>query len=178
MKAKLVLYTLITLLSVGVIAASVYYLLGGMDKITVYDLPGEQKIIVGQAFSGRYSDRIIQDQFYDARRLVLDSAIRGTLVQVVYQNDTLAKNEVAYFTGVEIVGTMAEVPLGYTVRKIQSEKKFAVFLSMHPLVRPTPETIQSMLAAKADSLGMQLDPLLIEKHYPDNSMSVEGLVLK
>jgi hypothetical protein len=178
MRTKLFLYSLIIVVSLSIIAGSSYYLMGGMDEVIVYELPGEQKIIVGQEFTGRYTDKTIADQFYSARRLVLDSAIRGTLVQVVYENDTLADNEVSYFTGVEIIGTMAEVPLGYTVRKIQAESKFAVFLSMHPLVRPSPEKIEAMLASKADSLGMSLAPFIVEKHYPDNSMSVEGIVVR
>ena len=177
MNKKILVYLLIIAASISTIAGCAYYLMGGMDEVIVYELPGEQKIIVGQEFKGRHTDKKIAEHFYDSRKLVLDSAIRGTLVQVVYQNDSLADNEVAYFTGVEIEGTMAEVPLGYSVRKIQASSKFAVFLSMHPLVRPSPEKIEAMLASKADSLGMSLAPFIVEKHYPDNSMSVEVLVL-
>ena len=177
MRVKLALYSFIILISLTIIAGSSYYLMGGMDEVIVYKLPGEQKIIVGQEFRGRYTDKRIAEQFYSVRKLVLDSAIRGTLVQVVYDNDSLADNEVSYFTGIEIEGTMAEVPVGYSVRKIQASTKFVVFLSMHPLVRTSPEKIEGMLATKADSLGMSLAPFIVEKHYPDNSLSVEGLVL-
>lgn len=178
MKVKLFLYLLTIAASLAIIGGSVYYLLGGMKKVVVYDLPGEQKIVAGKPFQGRITERAIQDHFYKARRLVLDSAIRGTLTQIVYQSDTLKDHEVAYFTGVAIEGTMAEIPPDYTVRKIRCERKFAIFLSMHPLVRPSPEEVWEMLSLKADSLGYILQPYTVELHFPDNSMSIEGFGMK
>ena len=174
MKYRFAFYIGIIVISMVIITASVYYLLGGTDKVEVFQLPAEQKIIVGKAFQGRPTDPTIERNFLAARRLLLDSAIIGTLTIVDYKSDTLENNEVSFFIGIAIKDRMVEVPEGFEVRKFSTQQKFALFLSMHPLVRPTSKKIEQMLTSTADSAGYDLKNFFIELHYYDDSMSVEA----
>ena len=95
------------------------------------------------------------------------------LVVVNYQNDSLDNDEVEQFIGISLSGGMAEIPAGYDVLEINTSQKLAIYLSMHPLVRPNPITIENMFADYAAGKELSTEPLTIEIHFPDNSMSIE-----
>ena len=174
MRLKLALYLSIIVISFAIIGYSVYFWLGGTDKIEVYQLPGEERFIVGKYFQGRPTDPTIERQFIAARKLLLDSAIVGTLALVDYRSDTIPDNQVSFFIGIAINDRMVEVPPGYEVRKFGTTQKFAIFLSMHPLVRPTSRKIESLFAEAAAIDDYELKDFFIELHYYDDTMSVEA----
>ena len=170
------IYLVTIFISLSVIATSIYYLLDGFDEIVVYELEGENRIVVGKHFIGKSTDRTINKYFTESRKLILDSAIIGTLTIVVNSNDSIQSNEVDYFVGIIIAGEMAEVPLGYQVREYQCSKKLAVFLSMHPWVRPSPRKINELFDEKAVETKIVLTNYSFELHYHDDSMSVEAWI--
>ena len=174
MKIKLAFYITVIIVSFGIIGYAVYFWLGGTEKIEVYQLEGEEKLIVGKPFQGRPTDPQIERQFIAARKLLLDSAIIGTLALVDYRSDTVPDNRVSFFIGIAIDDKMVELPPGYEVRKFNTTQKFAIFLSMHPLVRPTSKRIESLFQESARSINMELQEFFIELHYYDDTMSVEA----
>jgi hypothetical protein len=176
MKLKLLLYSFSILLSLSILGGCVYYWLGGTDPVHVYRLEHKDKVIVGNFFQGRQTSKTIHEHFTTSRKLLLDSAVIGTLAQIYYQNDTLAGNELAVFTGIAITGNVAEVPLGFESRKIEAKEKYAVFLSMHPIVRPSPKKVEQMIQKVAAEDRVTLEKFLVEIHYYDNTLSVEAYI--
>jgi len=85
-------------------------------------------------------------------------------------------DQVDYFIGIIIDGEMAEVPNGYQVQEYQSSRRFGVFISMDPLVRPSSRKINQLLKKKADQMNFILADHTFELHYADDSMSVEAWV--
>ncbi len=164
--------TAITILLI-VIGSSVYYLLGGFTEIVVYEVPGERRNIVGKYFQGYYSHPDLEDIWSECRRRIVDGSLDGNLAVVNYQNDSLDNDEVEQFIGVALAGGMAEIPSGFEVMEVKMEKKLAIFMSMHPLVRPNPISIEERFAAYAQEKGLKLGKYTLELHFQDNSMSVE-----
>ncbi len=167
-------YIIIIVFSLSVIGVSLYYLLGGFEEIRVYKLPGESKIVVGKHFIGKQTHRDIRKYFNEAQQLVLDSAIMGTLVRIINDNDSLEGDQVDFFIGVMIDGEMAEVPLGFTVNEYYPTNRFAIFMGMNKWVRPSSARIDVMLSGEAEKSGFDSSQgIIAELYYIDDSMSVE-----
>lgn len=174
MKRVKYIYLIIVCFSLATILLSVYYFLGGFEKVEVFAMKTDSKVAVGRHFTGRQTDPLIQQYFEEARTLVTTKKIRGELTLIEFKNDTIPKNRIHYFLGVIIDGDMAEIPSGYRVLTLTGRGKLAVFLSMSPFVRPSPARIEKLFQARANELNIHLQPLILEVHYPDNSMRVES----
>lgn len=160
-----------------IIATSIMYIhdrLGGNDPLETYEIEGARKTIIGQDFVGRQTSAQIEEYFLEAKDLLRENRLTGELTIVSYKSDTLAGNEVHFFIGVSIDTDMAEIPDGFEVRKYRTGKRLAVFLSMHPIVRPAPRKIEKKLTLYAAQNDIKLKNFFMEVHYPDNSMKVEA----
>ncbi|MDH5609288.1 MAG: hypothetical protein OEY56_07390 [Cyclobacteriaceae bacterium] len=172
-------YKGIILVSVAVIAWSVHYLygiLGGYEKVTVYEIEGTSRVVIGKSFIGRQTDPTIERYFSECREMISSHSVNGTLSLISYLNDTLDANEVDFFIGIAIEGEMAEVPQGFRVKEMESGKRLAVYLAMHPMVRPSPADVRHKLFEKGRELGLSTSNFIYELHYPDNSMVVEAWI--
>ncbi len=171
------IYIFISVVSVCIILTSVYYWLGGFDEVNVYELEGQEKTIIGKYYKGYRNSPEITEYFNQCQRLVMDSSVIGTVTRVVYKNDSLAYNEVEYFIGIDLAEEqMAMAPVGFQIREFSSSKRFAVFLSMNPWVRPSSKKIDQMFESKAASMDYNLSDILLEIYYIDDSMSIEAWV--
>ncbi|MFY0598312.1 MAG: hypothetical protein JXR03_01490 [Cyclobacteriaceae bacterium] len=172
-------YAIIILVSLVVIGSSLYHVydnLGGFEPVEVYKLEPIKRTMVGKQFKTRYTDKVIEEQFVKSRELIASNQIDGELAAVTYLQDSLAGNEIDQFVGIVLKEDMAEIPVDFDVREFESKTRYVVFLSMHPLVRPKAEQLESMLHAKAQEDGFELRDYFFEIHYQDNSMSLEGWV--
>ena len=168
-------YLVLLVVSMAVIGVTVYYQLGGFKEVEVFELKGEQKVVVGRAYEGSGTHPDVRRYLIESQRLVLDSAINGTLARIVHRTSD-ESNMVSYFIGILIDGEMAEVPQGYEVRTYQPQRRFAVFLAMNKWVRPSSRKIDQMLNEQATAAGYDLPSTIAELYYVDDSMSVEGWV--
>ncbi len=172
-KWQQVMWGSIILVLLILIGTSIYYLLGGFKEVEVYEVPGEKRNIVGKYFRGYYAHPDLESIWQETQQLLQSGSLTGELVVVNYQNDSLDNDEVEQFIGISLSGGMAEIPAGYDVLEINTSQKLAIYLSMHPLVRPNPITIENMFADYAAGKELSTEPLTIEIHFPDNSMSIE-----
>lgn len=170
------LYGLVILLSLSAILTALYYQLGGFEEVKVYALEPIKRTIAGKYFYTKYSDPELQAHFDECAQLVLNKDIDGVVTTVDYLPDSLNEDMRMQFIGISLNQQMAEIPQGFEVREYTSKERFAVFLSMNPIVRPRIPTIEKMLNKAADSAGLQLSDYYIRLRYPDNSVSVEGWV--
>ena len=177
MNRQIFFYSLISIVSLGVILTCVYYWLGGFQEVKVYELQGQTKTIIGKSFTGRSNSKVVVDYLNECQQLVRDSTILGTVTRVVYKNDTLPSREAQYFIGIDIQeDEMVQAPLGFQIREFNSSKRFAIFLEMNRWVRPSPSTIDEMLSTTALERGFELGDKILEVYYIDDTMSVEGWV--
>lgn len=174
LKKQKIIYLSIIVVLLIVIGYSCYYLLGGFEEREVVETGPVKRNIVGKSFTGYYAHPDLKDIWQDARDLVEAGEIPGSLALVNYQVDTLDNDEVKQFIGIAIEGGMAEIPKGYEVLEIEMDRRLMIALTMHPLVRPSPPTIEEMLTSFAAEKSMTLGDYTLELHFRDNSMIIEA----
>lgn len=177
-KLKIV-YLSIVAISVLIIGGSLYFIyesLGGFEEVEIYKLESTKRTVVGKHFKTRYTDKALEDQYFRCRELIAKADIDGELTVINYQNELLSNNEIEQFIGIILKDDIAEIPIDFEVREFESKIRYVVFLSMHPLVRPTSKEVESLLFAQAQEDGAEFEKFFFELHYQDNSMSLEGWV--
>ena len=150
-----------------------YYLLGGFEPKEVTPGGPIKRNIVGKSFTGFYKHPDLEKIWIENRELWESGSISGTVAVINYKSDTLDHDEVQQFIGVVIEGGMAEIPMGFEVKELTMDARLLIALVMHPLVRPSPKTIEGMFEDFADKEGVSLGNYTLELHYEDNSMLVE-----
>ncbi|MFT6865927.1 MAG: hypothetical protein ACJA08_000753 [Cyclobacteriaceae bacterium] len=178
-KKMRLIYATIILVSIGVIGGALYSLykdLGGLDTYEIYQLQPIKRIVVGKYFKTMHSDKIIDEHILKCRELIENKKINGELIVVHYVNDSIGAYDIEEFIGISLEEDMAEIPMDFDMREYHSNKRYAVFLSMHPSVRPTTENVETLIMAKSIDLAIELEPFFMEIYFLDNSMSIEGWI--
>lgn len=157
-----------------IIVTSVYYLLGGFDKVMVFTMEPESRVVVGKQFNTRYRDEAPREFGLVCKQLIENEEIEGTLTTITYHSDTLDAEEMSVFVGITLTKDAAEIPEGFEIREFQPATRYVVFLSMHVLAQPTPDQVESMIEDAAAANGDLLEDFFFELRYLDNSLSVEG----
>lgn len=169
------LYLVLIIIFSATLLISVYELLGGFDEVHVYQLTPVERTVIGRHFEEPDSKAALKHREL-CRNLILKEELQGILTEVIFLSDTLENAEKGRFIGVSISNDISEVPSGFEVREYDSGLRYAVFLSMHALVRPRPPVIEGMIYAKAQEEGKELEDYFFTLIYQDNSISVEGWV--
>ncbi|WP_258103122.1 hypothetical protein [Marinoscillum sp. MHG1-6] len=151
----------------------IYGNLGGFDEVKVYRLEPAQRTVVGKYYKTRYSDKALKEQFERCQTLIESNHVKGDLVVFSYQNPDLAANEVEQFIGIMLKEDIAEIPVDFDMKEFNSGDRYAVFLSMHPLVRMPEKQYRKLLRETASGDGGNLQEFFVEIYFPDNSMTVE-----
>ncbi|MFY0607862.1 MAG: hypothetical protein JXR10_14180 [Cyclobacteriaceae bacterium] len=176
MGQKRYVYGALIVIFFGIIITSVYQLLGGFDEIKVYKLEPITRTIAGKEFYTHYADEAPLDFGATCRQLLDSGEISGQLVVVNYLSDSIPRDQIHQFIGVELSQETSEIPQDFEVQEFESGDRYAVFLSMHVLVQPRPQKIEAMLWQQAREDNVELQDRFFEIRYPDNSLSVEGWV--
>jgi hypothetical protein len=172
-------YGALIVLFVAIISGSIYQLysdLGGRNVVAIDLMPAIKRTVVGKHFQTRYTDKQIEAQFVKCRELLEKQQIAGDMIVITYLQDTVEGNYVDQFIGIALHEDMAEIPGDFEVMDLESKERYVVMLKMHPLVRPTPEELEKMVFSLAAKDGRKLLPMVMEIHYADNSMALEGWV--
>lgn len=173
------IYVAIAAISILVIGFSLNYIygnLGGYEPIETYKLDPIKRTVVGKHFKTRYTDKVLEEQYLKCRELVANKKINGELTVITYFDEALEENHIKQFIGVTLQEDVAEIPVDFEIRDFESKSRYAIFLSMHPLVRPTAAKTEALLHAKAQEEGFELESFIFELHYQDNSVALEGWV--
>lgn len=171
-----ILYWIMILLFVSVIAGSlfqVYKNMGGLEEVQIQITPPIKRTVVGKTFKTRYTDKLIEEHFVKCRALIENNHINGDLIVITFVTDSTGGNYVEQFVGIALEEEMAEIPVDFEVIEYQSKDRYCAFLTMHPLVRPTPEQIEKQIFEKAKIDGNAMRPFVMEIHYQNNTVVLE-----
>ncbi len=174
-----VIYGAIILVSLGIIGYTLRYYygqMGGFDELPVYRLESQNRILVGKRIKSRPTDPAFKNQYLRCQRMISKKEIKGTLTVLTYY-DSLQDNQKDQFIGITLDHDMAEVPVDFEISEMTTGERLVVFLPMHPMVRPSPERVEGIILAKAQTDSIDLVPFFNEYHYDDNSMSIEAWIV-
>lgn len=170
---KTYLYILLTVVCVGVISTSVYYLLGGFKEVILVTAQNNIYSIAGKEFKGKASNDTLRLYFNEMKNILETGKMKGDLCLINYQDENLADNEVHHFIGILLGEGTSEISGGLSVRELENKTSFKAALVMHPLVRPNSEKVQAQIYEYAQEQGYELENYSIEIFFSDDSMMVE-----
>ena len=177
MKRASWIYLIITIVCLVITVVATYYTLGGYDKITVFAAEGGSRTVIGKHYIGQQSSDI-NDVMEEVKTMVDGERLRGNLTMVEYQNDTIGEDSVHYFIGAsfEEIRNILEIPSGFSYEEYTTKKIYQVFITQHPLVRPLPSEIRSLIEVQAIQDGEVLAPYTFDVYYSDGSLRTEAWV--
>ena len=152
---------------------SAYYALGGFDPIEIIHTGTSNYAVAGLWLRGDISKKDERELFYEMQSVVASGKVEGDLCIVDYQDDTLAIGEMNRFIGVLLRNEISAIPAGFDVLEVTSSDSFMAALTMHPLVMPNTEAVETMLIDSAYSHEIKLRKMTFEIFYPDNSVIVQ-----
>lgn len=174
------MYLSIIIVSLIIISYSTYYTLGGFDEVTVYVFEGSSRTVIGKHYIGRYDSGQIGDILEETKALLESGRLKGQLALVEYQNDTIGSDSAHYFIGASFdeIRNILEIPSGFGFEEYSTNKIYRVFVTQHPLIRPFPAEIRSLMEIKSIEEGEVLAPYTFDIYYDDGSLRTEAWVRK
>lgn len=197
LRAKII-YISLAFIFFSVTVGCIYYLMGGIvpgiNDLKVYELGERTRYVAGLPYEGepetkeagmlflRYRDWIKEDR--ESATVTQEIMRRGEIDNEKLQFNFLSvinyptddDNKVDQFIGVAIRGSSGQLPMGdEEVREVKCDRRYTVFLTMSPFVRPPTAKIERMIKEAASAKGDEID-FFYEIYYPDDSMQIEGFV--
>lgn len=171
-------YTGIIVICLAVIFTSLYFILGGFDKIEVYFFPGTDRTMIGKEYFIPDDNKAFRAKMDSAKSDMLKGILKGKLAAVIYQDEWQEKDSLHCFIGVaqDSVQGVVRLPAGYDYAQFSTDRIYKIFITQSGWVIPSPATIEEILEVKSIEEGEVLQPFTFELYYEDNSMSVEKWV--
>ncbi len=178
MKAAKIFYLAIIIICLIVLAGSAYYVLGGFDEVEVYEFEGSERTVIGKHYIDKFEGDKLLTIMQETKSMIDNGRLRGQLALVDFQNDTIGSDSSHYFIGASFdeIRNVLELPAGFTYEEFKTRKIYRVFITQHPLVRPLPSDIRSMLEVRAIEDGEVLTPYTFDIYYSDGSWCTEAWV--
>ncbi|MEQ8555968.1 MAG: hypothetical protein RIC06_17690 [Cyclobacteriaceae bacterium] len=171
------LYLGIIVISLSIIGFTLYYFykdMGGFDEMVVVELEPIKRTIVGLSYTGKAQTPEYEELVAKCVDQIKNNRLKGVLTIVSHKHDTLENTEMHIFIGVTLQSSMAEIPYDFEVKDLTSKARYAVNLTMHPMVRPSVEDVENQLLEHAQRKSKELLPMFVELYYMDNTMTVEA----
>ncbi len=171
------LYLLAGLISLSLIVYLLFHFydkMGGFEEPEVIKLDPLERNIAGITYQGKAQTIEYEEIMNRCADLIRNEKLDGTLSIISYKNDTLESNEVDLFIGIALQASEVNVPDDFEIKSFNTNLRYATVLTMHPVVRPSVETIENLLILRATQDGRELQPIFAEFYYAADSMTVEA----
>lgn len=176
MKRAKQIYLSIIVVCLIIISVATYFSLGGFEEIKIYEFEGKERTIVGKEFIGKHNSPILDSLMREAQEAIVSGKLQGAMTVVYYPNAFENRDSIKCFIGAsfEEIKGIVSVPAKYDYREFKTDFIYKIFVTKHPLVRPSPADMASMLEVRSIQDGRVLQPFNFELYYQDGSLSVEA----
>ncbi|MCC5919094.1 MAG: hypothetical protein LAT68_01460 [Cyclobacteriaceae bacterium] len=163
---------------VAILALFFYHRLGGFNAIEVSQSNKNQPILLGQYYKGEYGDENLKKIFFDTKEWI-EQHERKALLTVVYFNKPEEEDgKVDNFIGVWAEELPADYPKNWERYELQSNDFVKAEFLGHPVVYPSPTTIEEKMNQFAKEKQLVLDSISIEVYPGSNHLKVYRPILK
>jgi len=160
---------LITLIIVGV----AYLYLGGLNEVTYSVVDVSDYNMVGRHYQGDAKSADVEAYFFEAKSLLSDGRLTGTLTLVHYNDTTLAEDEVKLFVGILLDQGIDALPTDYDRLTIPARRAMRATIEAHNIVMPSPQTIETTLREKAGEYSIRLQDFTIEQYLGERDLLID-----
>ncbi|MEP2026236.1 MAG: hypothetical protein ABJH98_00675 [Reichenbachiella sp.] len=171
--SKKYIYWFASFTALFVILLTIYFNLGGFEEVQTAVSRNNIYSLAGKEINGRLTSKEEHFLFEEMKGYIASGQLKGTLSIINYKDDTLGEYESRRFVGVLLEDEVSMIPSGLTVLEVEGLTTFQAALTMHPLVMPNTEKVETKLQLLAEERGLKLQDFTLEKLYEDNSVIVE-----
>lgn len=166
-------YLGITAIITIIIISVAYVYFGGLNKVeyTVEDV--QDYNLVGRHFEGKGDDPKIEQAYFEAKDVLSDGRLKGTLALVHYNDTTLAEGEIKLFIGVLLEDGVDALPVDYDRLTIPAQRAMRASIEQHNVIMPSPATIEATMREKADAFSMRLQDFTIEQYLGERKLLID-----
>ncbi len=154
----------------------IYAFLGGLKEVQLSVVPEKIYHMVGTRFSGKIESDKLKKLFMDAKKLVEDNEIEGTLAIMYFKDAVDNTDSIECFTGILLKGEPEEIPAGMEYKFFNSNGAVKARFDGHRLVTPNPAEIKGKVNQYAKQNRLVLQPLFVEKYFSNNAIEVDYLL--
>ena len=154
----------------------IYAFLGGLKEVQLSVVPEKVYHMVGNRFSGRIASDHLKKLFLDAKKLVEDNEIEGTLAIMYFKDATDNEDSIECFTGILLTKAPDKIPTGMEYKFFNSNGAVKARFDGHRLVTPNPTEIKDKVNQYAEQLHLALQPLFVEKYFSNSAIEVDYLL--
>jgi len=166
-------YIGITLTITAIVIGVAYVYLGGLNKVEYTVENVSDYNLVGRHFQGKGDSNDIEAYFFEAKTLLNDGRLSGTLTLVHYNDTTLADEEIKLFIGVLLDEGIDTLPTDYDRLTIPAQRAMRATIEAHNIVMPSPQTIEAALREKADEFRIRLQEFTIEQYIGERDLLID-----
>lgn len=166
-------YIGMTLAITAVIIGVGYIYLGGLNKVEYSVENVLDYNLVGRHFEGKSDDRQIEQAFFEAKDLLSDGRLNGTLALINYNDTSLAEGDVKMFIGVLLKERVDALPVDYDRLTIPANRAMRATIGAHNVLMPSPETIEDNLRKEAQEYALELQNFTIEQYISDRQLLID-----
>lgn len=161
-----------------IISISMYYVLGGFDRVEVYFFPGTDRTVIGKEYFIPDDNKTFSAKMDSAKADLLKGVLKGKLTAVMYQDEWKDRDSLHCFIGTsrDSVQDVVRLPAGYEYQQFSTHRIYKIFITQSGWVIPSPKTLEQKLEVRSIKEGEVLQPLTFEIYYEDGSFSVEKWV--
>jgi hypothetical protein len=163
----------ITVLITMVVVGVAYIYLGGLNKVTYSVVDVKDYNMVGRHYQGDGDGNDLEAYFFEAKSLLNDGRLSGTLTLVHYNDTSLAEDEVKLFVGVLLDEGIDVLPTDYDRLTIPARRAMRATIEAHNIVMPSPQTIETTLREKAAEYSVRLQDFTIEQYLGERDLLID-----
>lgn len=155
---------------IAVTAILINYSLGGFQAVEPGLISGENMVVYGRTYEGRYNSAALDELIDELRGELTSQENSGTLTIINYLQPELEKRgTVRQFVG--IAWNQAPASTSYDSLIINAYNGVQFAIPVKPLVMPSPEKLSSLAEEFSNKMGTTLGAFSIEQ-YRDNTLIV------
>lgn len=166
-------YILTTLIISAIVIIGAYVYFGGLNKVTYEVTNVSDYNLVGRHYQGKPDGTQIEAYFFEARNLLSDGRLNGTLTLVHYNDTTLAEDEIKLFIGVLLKEGIDALPTDYDRLTIPAKRAMRATIEAHNIVMPSPQTIEKNLREQAKEYSIRLQDFTIEQYLGERDLLID-----
>lgn len=156
-----------------IISTLVYIFLGGMAEVKVKPIKQQELKLVGRYYEGRVDDDSLRNLFFHMKDKVTSGDWDGVLTLAYYNHPEQDSGKVQNFVGVMLNADQVPDTSAYEERVFSSPDGFLqASIDAHPMVRPSPKTVEEKLQDYAKKHGEKVDSIRFEQYLSERKLQV------
>ncbi len=169
-KIQIIIFIVIIILA---ISGSIYVRLGGTKNVEIKEITTDTYWLAGKKYAGKRNNKAYTKLLNETADLVKNKQINGVFSVYHFINPDSEKDTLNTLVGIIVADTTQQMPDGYTLEKLNSQKAIQALIQSHWLVSPNPVEVNKQMKEYALKNRVVLKEEILEKYNQDKEILTE-----